>query len=401
MKELKLLFSIFAIGLLTSSCSILKNIRLVKAGEVVQEAFYQVIDFEERKGYIIITAEIRGNEYRFVLDSGAPNVISRSMLSDLGLDIESSVPAFDSQGNRGKLDIVVLDTICLGDLAFTNMSASVIETDSIIELYCLSVDGLIGANLMKHAIWEINYEEEKIIITDDPKKLDGHDSGLEVAFTTSVQGSPYIHIHHGDLRIKNVLVDLGSGGSLSIPHKSFKKIIQSENIKPLQGYGSSSYGIFGRCIDSSYSALSNQVHLGSMPMDSMMISTTQYSKRHAILGTYSLKNYPFIIDWPGEKIIFKSDKARPRELESYGFGFGLENNGLFVWFVYDDSPAGKAGIRVGTQILSINGRDVSDLDVDDYCEIRNEKLESDILFLKVKEGENLREVELRKEFLYK
>jgi hypothetical protein len=263
------------------------------------------------------------------------------------------------------------------------------------------VDGLIGANLMIHAIWDINYEEDRIIITDDPQKLDGYDSGLEVAFTTSVQGSPYIPIHHGDLRIKNVLVDLGSGGSLSIPYKSFNKITQTNNIKTLKGYGSHSYGIFGRCLDSSYSALSNQIYLGSMPMDSMIISTTQYAKKGAILGTYSLRNYHFIIDWQSNKIIFKTRKPRPRNLESFGFGFGLEGNGLFIWFVYIDSPAGRAGLSTGMQIMEINGRDISDLNLDEYCNIRNKKLESDVLFLKVKEGENLRDVELQKEFLYK
>jgi hypothetical protein len=281
------------------------------------------------------------------------------------------------------------------------MSASVIETDSIIELNCLGVDGLIGANLMKHAIWDINYEEDRIFITDDPEKLEGYDSGLEVAFTTSVQGTPYVHIQHGDLKVKNVMVDLGSGGSLSLPHKAFRKITRAENLQPLTGYGSSSYGIFGRCLDSSYSALSNQINLGSMPMDSMMISTTQYSKRHAILGTYVLKNYNFIIDWPTKKIIFKSDKARHRNLESFGFGFGLEKSGLYIWFVYEGSPADRAGMKVGTQILAINDRDVSNLSIDDYCKIRNEKLESHNLHLKIKEGESLREIVLIKEFLFK
>jgi C-terminal processing protease CtpA/Prc len=88
-------------------------------------------------------------------------------------------------------------------------------------------------------------------------------------------------------------------------------------------------------------------------------------------------------------------------LSSFGFGYGLEGNGLFIWFVYTNSPAGRAGLRAGMQIMEINDRDISDLNLDEYCNIRNEKLESDVLFLKVKEGENLREVELNKEFLHK
>ncbi|MEA3478759.1 MAG: retropepsin-like aspartic protease, partial [Bacteroidota bacterium] len=215
--------------LFLASCSIIKNIKLFRAGEVTQENFYQAIGFEERKGYIILKAEIKGETHDFILDTGAPNLISKSLAEKLGLITVSTGKAIDSKGKVGDLEIVSIDTIKLGGLSFTNTSAMVYDIDSIIELYCLDVEGLIGANLMRHAIWDINYKEKKIILTDDVSKLDDTESGLAVDFSTDVQGTPYFHANYEDIKLKNIMFDLGSGGSINITYKSFLEIVEAEN----------------------------------------------------------------------------------------------------------------------------------------------------------------------------
>lgn len=394
-------FAFLIILLLLSGCSMIKNIKLIKAGEVTEESFYHVIDFREHKGYIIITATIQGEEFDFILDSGAPNLISKSLADQLGLTMASESKAIDSRGHVGFMEIVTMDTIKIGSLAFTNTAALVYALDSITELHCMNVDGLIGSNLMRHAIWDISYSEEKIIITDDRGKLNIPENAPLITFTTSVQGSPYFHANYDDIKIKNILFDLGSGGNLSVPQKSFNKIINREATTPIKGYGARSFGVFGSCYDTSYYALIQKIHMGNIPVDSVLMSTEKNSRVSPILGTSVLRHYDFVIDWQRKEILLRNRDPGHRLKKSFGFGYGLEENELKVMFVFDNSPASNAGITAGTQILEIYGKDVEELSLEGYCSIRNFNFEEETIFLRIKKGDSSREVKLAKEYLFK
>ncbi|MEA3479115.1 MAG: PDZ domain-containing protein, partial [Bacteroidota bacterium] len=160
-------------------------------------------------------------------------------------------------------------------------------------------------------------------------------------------------------------------------------------------------GIFGWCFDSSYSAMVRQLHVGDMIMDSIVISSEKNARAHVILGTNVLRHHNFVIDWQSKQIIFRSTEADTSDKRSFGFGSGLQDDKLLVMFVYDDSPAGKAGIRAGSQILQINGKNVEQLSLDDYCSLTSKKLEGDTLYLTVKEEDSVRRVVLFKDMLFR
>jgi len=387
--------------LLLAGCSMFKNIKLFKAGEMANESFYETVDFEQRKGFIIIKARVNGEEREFILDSGAPNLISKSLAEQLGLTTASEGRAVDSKGQIGVLEIVTIDTITIGSLSFANTAAMVFELDSITDMHCMGVDGLIGANLMRHAIWEINFEDKKIILTDDLSRLKNDNNSIAVDFTTDVQGTPYFHAQLGENKLKNIMFDLGSAGSISVPYKTFNKIIETEKATVLRGYGARSYGIFGHCFDTSYSALTRQLQFGQMNMDSIVISSDKNSKAHPILGTNILRDYNFILNWQEKQILFKVKNKNTRDKRSFGFGFGLQGNKLFVMYVFEDSPAGNAGIIAGSQILEIYGQNVEQLTVDGYCSLTAEKYKEETLYLSIKEGDSVRELVLDKEYLFR
>jgi len=378
-----------------------KNIKLFKAGEVADGSFCETVDFEQRKGFIIIKARINGEEREFILDSGAPNLISKSLAEQIGLTKASEGRAIDSKGQIGFLEIVTLDTISIGSLSFTNTAAMVFELDSIPDMYCMGVDGLIGANLMRHAIWDINFEDKDIILTDDLSRLENDNNSFAVDFTTDVQGTPYFHAQLGENKLKNIMFDLGSAGSISVPYKSFRKIIKTEEITVLRGYGARSYGIFGHCFDTSYSALTRQLHFDELHMDSIVISSDKSSKAHPIMGTNILRDYHFILNWQENQIIFKDKNKNARDKRSFGFAYSLQGDKLYVMYVFEDSPAGNAGIIAGSQIMEIYGQDVEKLSVDEYCRLTAEKYKEETLYLTIKEGDSTREVVLTKEFLFK
>ena len=144
-----------------SSCSSSKTKKLLQGGEVLQKEFKTEIPFEYRRGLIILKVNIEGKQYDFMLDTGAPNVISKELAQQLNYKNKVKRKVGDSQNVQTKLGITKIKKISLGDLDFLN-TAAVVSDLSIGAVGCLGIDGLIGANLMRNAIWKIDYSKQVI-----------------------------------------------------------------------------------------------------------------------------------------------------------------------------------------------------------------------------------------------
>ncbi|MCD4792124.1 MAG: retroviral-like aspartic protease family protein [Bacteroidales bacterium] len=252
MKNIKLLFILFSLILL-SSCSVIKTISLLKSGSIDNTNFSETINYENRAGLIIIKAEINGNIYDFIFDTGAPCAISIELAEKLALKPEVYVNSSDSKGNKEKTGFVEINKIKIAGTNFTNIGAAIIDFNKTQEIQCIGVDGIIGANLMKNAKWKINYQENTIQFTDNLDNLNITDSSSPINFTSSVTGTPLLNVTLPyDIQVKKVKFDSGFMGGLSLSAKVYKKLIENENLKIIKGYGASSTGAYGTNVDTSF-----------------------------------------------------------------------------------------------------------------------------------------------------
>ena len=118
--------------------------------------FNAKIPFEYRLGLIILKVDIAGKEYDFVLDTGAPNVISKELAQKLGLNNVSEQKVGDSQGEYSNLGFTTIEKVTIGGIHFLNTGAAIADLELSKEVGCLKIDGLIGSNLMKKAIWKFD-----------------------------------------------------------------------------------------------------------------------------------------------------------------------------------------------------------------------------------------------------
>lgn len=77
------------------SCST-KWTQAIRLGEVAQNQFRETVDVEIRNGLIFIPVTMRGKEYRFLFDTGAPFSISNKLQNDYSFEIV----------NKGKINRV-------------------------------------------------------------------------------------------------------------------------------------------------------------------------------------------------------------------------------------------------------------------------------------------------------
>src|SRR4051794_32050035 len=66
-------------------CSSIRIAKMVKRGNIRQENFKIEVPFEMRLGLLVLKVEIHGKTYDFILDTGAPNAISKDAAQEIGL----------------------------------------------------------------------------------------------------------------------------------------------------------------------------------------------------------------------------------------------------------------------------------------------------------------------------
>jgi hypothetical protein len=332
--------------------------KLMYGGVVMQKDFHEVIDFDFSKRLPIIKATIQGEEYTFLLDTGAPNVLSKELAEKIKYKVVTSSNMNDSQGNRKKQVSVKVDNIRIGNLDFKNMGAVIIDFNKVFELKCFGFDGIIGANLMSKAIWEIDYERGKIGISDNLSSFEIPENVFTVPFTTTnSQKTPKVKIKTDRVTFNKVTFDTGAISAFEMGMGKGKAIIDS-----LDGFeieGTTSTGVYGRAsVNTNKVAKIDTTTLGDLKLTDQVIEFEQVGS--VILGNGFLKGYKVIIDWNTYKIFLEEREGyNEKTYEGYDVLPRIQNNQMLISAIVKNSRAEEMGIKINSQILNVNGKDVT------------------------------------------
>lgn len=365
MRILGLLF----LFLLHAGCGVIKTARLMKQGEVRPATFTTVAPMTKRMGLMIINVRIRGKEYDFLLDSGAPNVINPELAATLGLGSKVKTKAGDSQGNKDQLDIVVVDSLRIGDITFLNTAAAVADLHTVPELACLNVSGFIGTNLMRKAIWCIDDSAKAITITSDRQNLLIPPEAVKVDFVQDPAGTPHIDIGYNQRKQRYVAVDFGYSGALQMDRNVYEGLITDGELGPtLRSTGSTSVGLYGGAkSDSLIETRVARITVGGSVLENKMVTVTA-GKKDVLLGMKFFAHYRTVLDW-NEKTVTLIPNGTFKGSGNSGFGFTQRyaDGQLLVGALVHGSTAEKKGLRLGDRIVQWNGTDRSNVTRQDYC----------------------------------
>lgn len=376
MKIKKILF-VLVLLLIFTSCSP-KIKKILSAGHIEQEQFKKTISFEYTKtGHILLKVAIEGKLYDFILDTGATTIISKELAKELNVKTIGTSEIGDINDKKANLDFVNLENIEIGGINFKKTIGSILDLQKG-DLACLEVDGLIGSNLMRHAVWDFDFKNKTITIVNDESQLNipsNHsDSKIyvgdayQVSITTKFDGK----------RVLNNVIDLGNAGNPKLTYIAFNDLKDADkNMEYITGSGGSGFGAFGRSTEkkSSYSTRINSITIGSSMIDNVIATS---SNGDTNLGLSVFKNYRIIFNW--KKRSFKMIKQTYRvEDKLIGFGFTpvFENNKLYVDYLYDNIPASKL-LKYRDQILHINSNDYSSVSEEEWCTFLQDGFHKDV-----------------------
>jgi hypothetical protein len=367
--------SILLLVLFSLGCNTLKTFRLLKRGNAVQQNFKLTVPFVSRLGLIIINVKINGLSRDFILDTGAPTVISQELADELKLKHISQTNTTDSQGKKEVLNFVQLPYVSINTIEFANIGAAIADIKKSNEIKALKVDGIIGANLMRKAIWYIDFVRNEITITNTTDSLKNIKGKFEtLRFKQDISGTPKIDIEYNGFVEKDVTFDTGSNGEFSSSFATLLKIKNKKQaIKTAKGFGNKSVGIFGNTkLDTTYFAKIDSIKMGEIKLKNLAVSYENAKAKTIGLGF--IKNYNTLINWTTKEIHFyKTSEFSNIPLKSVGFSATCNQSNTIISFIYCNSKAQNAGLNFGMAIKSFNG-EILEQDIHQWYLIAHDKI---------------------------
>ena len=366
-----IVFLALLIFLSIEGCKVIKVYKEMTTGEANVVAMPDTIPFEFKNGLIIVKVNINNQkEYDFILDTGAPTVIWAEAAQELNLE-KSDVSHVSSDGNGQDQHLQFFKTksIAIGKMVYRNMNIAYLESMSK-ELACYANGGILGGNFLMHYNWQIDYKNKRLIACTNFDKLTIPSNAQKVdALFTMPQGQILID----DIRFLGskdyVIMDTGFTGDFELAKdlgNSLLKRYKGEIIK-IQGYGALSTG--GR-VQSENKYIKTKL---SLPMDTLQNVILNMTAARSKMGNEYLSQFETItIHYTTkEKAIYFGKKVSKPIIDfSFGFTpyFDSKDNKFKIGGIYEKSAAQKAGLAIDDIIISINDKDLSYIDFDQYCQ---------------------------------
>jgi hypothetical protein len=337
--------------------------KAIQYGKIANKDFNESIAIEIDNGLIFLPVSINGKKYRFLFDSGAPFSISEQLQSEYSFKNISSGTIVDSDLNKEAINWVSVDAINIGEVTFTGQTAFIGDFQANPILKCLGIDGIIGSNVIRQCNWTIDQAQKslRLFSTIDAQMYDEH---TVVPFITDDQYNIFINLNIGQSTIKNILVDYGSVGAVSLSDEIFEVLKDRKTIdKIFTESGTNQSGIVGKAVAlNRKNTITDAVELYGQPLKNVLLRTG----KTVSVGNAFLSRFKVTMDWTNKKFYITKNKTTLPSNEFLGFKLGYSaSKGVFVQSVIENSNAFKKGIRPDMKVLKIDNLDFSR--DDDFC----------------------------------
>lgn len=344
------------------------QIEMLRGGAIENAVYRDTVSFNFDYNLPIITVEIDQVNYNFLLDTGAPSVISPELFVKLNLKKKLTSKIKDSNNISNSEIFTQIPQMKIGNLQYTNIGVFVIDLRKSFALKCLNIDGIIGANQMAKSYWKLDYENKWCVISNDLPKSEIENYEIVNFTPKNGQLTPLVDIFIDKIKFGNVVFDTGFNGAISLPNN---KSLDSVFEKKVELYGVESVGIYGLGTTKTFvEALLPFVKLDSLVLSKQ--SVTFSDDPSMVIGNEVFKNYSIIFDWNLQKMYFKKNanlrSKKTSEFISFGFGFIKNGDKIEVVKLIKNSEAEKKGLLIGDEVLTINDVIFKNIKDNQFCD---------------------------------
>lgn len=334
-------------------------------GGTNQVNYFTEIKYENIIGKPIIKVTLGGKDYRFILDTGGPNVISRKLFDIIrtpGVDPNSLIklPISDSGGRVDSMTVITVNGITLGSVVFNEIPTLIVNDPLIFD--CLQVDGSIGSNMLRNSILQFSSKNQTITLTDQPEKLGLNNKVSSQLYLNNVQSSPSTDIKLRDKGSASIPMIFDTGDSrlvsLSLQHAELGEKHDIFTILS-KSRGSNAIGAHGTELDTTKYRISvSEINIGGAIFNNVTVETS--GSDDSYFGS-DLINYGNVtLDYKNKKFYFEPFQT-PVDLYATSFPISITVKDTKATIGVIWSEALKDKINIGDQLLSVDDQDYSRL----------------------------------------
>ena len=324
----------------------------------------EIITLVPHMGKYAIRAAINGQERSFVLDTGSPTLISRDFADTLDLTIIGNNTGRDANGREVKTDIAVVEQLTIGGLTFTKVPVLIADFSVADPENCFFDGGVIGSEIFPGSVWHFDAEARQLRVAASLEDIAPDGAGT-TAFESElfVGGYPYAPVFaYGFGRFRDrALFDTGSSDTVTL----FDRVLDDEQVRQAvvpgsmtQGRGSQGVSAGGAGAETdlrrfAVTGFSIGAGFPTLPATTRIVPPT-------LIGLGMLDRYHVTLDYPGKRMLLveRAQAATPRAHP--GFAISLIGGTAKVVHIYAGSPAERAGLKLGDEVVAIDDRSLTD-----------------------------------------
>ncbi|HCE58371.1 MAG TPA: hypothetical protein DER09_11205 [Prolixibacteraceae bacterium] len=341
------------------------------------------IPFKSSSNLIIIPVTINDSDtLNFILDTGVryPIITELPFINKLDLNYLMPIPV---RGLGEGIELIAYrsanNTMKINGLTASNQEVQMIidENFQISHILGIPVHGLIGFNLFKDYVVEIDYINEKITL-NKPEYYKYRDRNKDIVMPLLFDGNkPFVNtsIQTEDstkIPVK-LLVDTGASDAIWLSEKSDERINYPKNhIETFigRGLGGDLYGIKGRIDAIWVGPLVLPQPIVAFPNSEMVDQLISSGDRNGTIGAEILRRFYVTIDYRNSRLTLRPTHKVKDDFNYNMSGMEIVNPmpGLPIFTVTnirENSPAFLAGLQENDQIISINNNNHKSMELND------------------------------------
>ncbi|PJJ64479.1 retropepsin-like aspartic protease [Chryseobacterium geocarposphaerae] len=338
-----------------------------------------VIPFELIEGKIVLNVTIKNDQHHFIFDTGAFTIISDELKDKINAKKSNIIfEAIDANNAKSKMDVFMINTLKVADLNIKNVNFSFADISWISSRACKKISGILGANMMKDKMWQIDFKNKTLTVSDKTE-ADLSSGSVNIPFTeekfTSV---PKIEVKIRG-QILDYVFDTGSGMGFSLNQQSYNKIKDHDFL------------IFEGLLAQSLNSISKgekevdvmEVQFGNINVGNQIIDSSLDTVN--LVGTKFMENYVVVLDFINKKIILNPN-GNKSEYNSFGISFTVNKGNLIIVNKLKNNQLSE--LNLGERIIKVNTLDVSKANEDMLCEIKKMLNEAKVITIENESHQN-------------
>ena len=382
-------------------CQSFTMIKKLKSGKPKYQENISKIPFslEGHKILVKITVNNSKKEYTFILDTGAMTSIDKGAADELGLE-KGKEMSFMNDSVR--IYLTTLNILKLGQMSVEDFTVPVIDIKSVFGKG-LIIDGFIGSDFLRFFNITIDYYRKELLLSNHDITYDSltvrYDFDLNVSFPAWF---PKVNMILNDQIKEEGMIDTGSPFFLVLNTSLLDKIDESVKKQLIRSTGLI-YQWPSTSPECNYILRMESITLGKLELNNIPVIFTDLPGPTSVslIGKEFLDKFLITLNYPAEKLILypRDNIIFKTNIFTTGLKLQKTDDNVLIKGFWEGSQADKKGLKVKDEVLSINNKNCSELDIKEINEILNDA-DIKIIELTINNAGKSEKILLRKEMLF-